>query len=157
MLSANKTNRMGENMFKLDHIGLVTKNIEELVNVFRTIGLSEITESIENPRQKVAASFVNVGGKEDVYIEILEPTRDDSPIAKFLEKQGGGLHHLCFEVDDIKKTSRELIEKGFKMIVQPEDCEAYDENLKRGCSDVSKIAFFIVSDRLIIELIEKGV
>lgn len=143
-------------MFKLDHIGLVTKNIEELANVFRALGLKEITDSIENPRQRVAASFVNVGDKDNVYIEILEPARDNSPISKFLEKQGGGLHHLCFEVDDIKRSSGELIEKGFKMIVPPESCEAYDENLKRECSDVSKIAFFIVSDRLIIELIEKG-
>jgi len=143
-------------MLKLDHIGLVAKNIEELANVFRALGLREITESHENPRQKVAASFVNVGGIEDVYVEILEPTRDDSPITKFLEKQGGGLHHLCFEVDDIKKTSRELVEKGFKMIVPPENCEAYDEGLKRGCNGVTKITFFIASDRLIIELIEKG-
>jgi methylmalonyl-CoA/ethylmalonyl-CoA epimerase len=143
-------------MFRLDHIGLVTKNIEELAHVFRTLGLNEITESLENPRQKVAASFVNVGGREDVYVEILEPTRNDSPITKFLEKQGGGLHHLCFEVNDIKKTSLELVEKGFKMIVPPEDCEAYDENLKRECNDITKIAFFIVSDRLLIELIEKG-
>jgi len=143
-------------MFRLDHIGLVTKNIEELAYVFRTLGLEEITESIENPRQKVSASFVNVGGNKDVYVEILEPTRNDSPITKFLEKQGGGLHHLCFEVDDIHKKSRELIEKGFKMIVSPEDCEAYDENLGRDCNGVTKIAFFIVSDKLLVELIEKG-
>lgn len=143
-------------MFKLDHIGLVTKNIDELVNVFRALGFKEITESIENPKQKVAASFVGVGDKDDVYVEILESTRSNSPISKFLEKQGGGLHHLCFEVDDIKKTADELIGKGFRMIVPPETCEAYDENLKRECKDVSRIAFFIASDRLIIELIEKG-
>ena len=133
-------------MFRLDHIGLVTKNIEELAYVFRTLGLNEITESLENPRQKVAASFVNVGGREDVYVEILEPTRNDSPITKFLEKQGGGLHHLCFEVNDIKKTSLELVEKGFKMIVPPEDCEAYDENLKRECNDITKIALSFQTD-----------
>jgi len=143
-------------MFRLDHIGLVTKDIEGLTHVFRALGLREITESTENPRQKVAASFVNVGGNEDVYIEILEPASEKSPISKFLEKQGGGLHHLCFEVDDIKKMSQDLTEKGFRMIVPPEDCEAYDENLKRGCEGVTRIAFFIVSDKLLIELIEKG-
>jgi methylmalonyl-CoA/ethylmalonyl-CoA epimerase len=134
----------------------VTKNIEELAHVFRTLGLKDITESLENPKQKAAASFVNVGDRDDIYVEILEPTCNDSPITKFLEKQGGGLHHLCFEVDDIHKTARELVEKGFKMIVPPEDCEAYDENLKRRRNDVTKISFFIVSDKLIIELIEKG-
>ncbi len=146
----------GTKMFRLDHIGLVTKDIEELVNVFRALGIGEITESIENPRQKVAASFVNVGGNEDVYIEVLEPASENSPISKFLEKQGGGLHHLCFEVDDINKMSQNLTEKGFRMIVPPEDCEAYDENLKRVCEGVTRIAFFIVSDKLLIELIEKG-
>lgn len=143
-------------MIRLDHIGFVTKDIESLAGVFKALGIGDITEPIENPSQKVAASFANVGDKEDVYVEILEPTRDDSPISKFLEKQGGGLHHLCFEVDNIEKTSEDLVAKGFKMIVPPEDCGAYDKNLKRDCSGITKIAFFIAADRFLVELIEKG-
>jgi len=143
-------------MLRLDHIGFVTKDIELLSGVFKALGLKEISRPTENPSQKVSASFVNVGEKEDVYVEILEPTRSDSPISKFLEKQGGGLHHLCFEVDDIEKKSKELTEKGFKMIVPPEDCGAYDENLQRNCSGITRIAFFIAADRFLIELIEKG-
>jgi len=143
-------------MIRLDHIGFVTKDIESLVKVFRALGINDITKPIENPSQKVAASFANVGDKEDVYVEILEPTRNDSPISKFLEKQGGGLHHLCFEVDNIERASDELVSKGFKMIVPPEDCRAYDENLKRDCCGITKIAFFIAADRFLIELIEKG-
>lgn len=143
-------------MIRLDHIGFVTKDIESLAKVFRALGISDITKPIENQSQKVAASFASVGDREDVYVEILEPTRNDSPISKFLEKQGGGLHHLCFEVDNIEEKSKELTEKGFKMIVPPEDCGAYDENLQRDCCGITKIAFFIAADRFLIELIEKG-
>jgi len=144
-------------MIKLDHIGFVVDSIEKYTEVFRGIGLEDITAPVENPLQKVFGSFVNVGGKEDIYVELLEPTGDDSPVSKFLKQRGGGLHHLCFEVEDIEKTSAELAEKGCKMIVSPQDCEAYDINFNRECNSTSKIAFFIVAERFLLELIEKGI
>ncbi|MCX5812668.1 MAG: VOC family protein [Proteobacteria bacterium] len=144
-------------MIKLDHIGFVTNDITRYVELFRALGLTEITDPLENPSQKASASFINVGRKDDIYIEVLEPTHDISPITNFLKKRGGGLHHLCFEVDDIENTSKNLVEKGFKMVNPPEDCAAYDENLKRECKDVSKIAFFMLGDRLLVELIERGI
>ena len=141
---------------KLDHIGFVVENIIKIKELFGTIGLDTGTEAVVNPLQKVSASFVNVGERDDIYIELLEPVSDDSPISNFLQKRGGGLHHLCFEVDDIEKTTHELNAKGFRMVVPPEDCTAYDENLKRECQDSTKIAFFIISKGVLIELIEKG-
>lgn len=141
---------------KLDHIGFVVENINDIRELFDTIGLNTGTDAVVNPLQKVSASFVNVGYNDDTYIEILEPVSDDSPISKFLQKRGGGLHHLCFEVDDIDKATKELNSKGFRMVVPPEDCKAYDENLNRKCQDPTKIAFFIVSKGVLIELIEKG-
>lgn len=141
---------------KLDHIGFVVENIIKVKELFGTIGLDTGTEAVVNPLQKVSASFVNVGERDDIYIELLEPVSDDSPISNFLQKRGGGLHHLCFEVDDIEKTTQELNAKGFRMVVPPEDCTAYDENLKRKCQDSTKIAFFIISKGVLVELIEKG-
>ena len=141
---------------KLDHIGFVVENINKLKELFGTIGLDTGTEAVVNPLQKVSASFVNVGERDDIYIELLEPVSDDSPISNFLQKRGSGLHHLCFEVDDIEKATHELNAKGFRMVVPPEDCTAYDENLKRECQDSTKIAFFIISKGVLIELIEKG-
>jgi methylmalonyl-CoA/ethylmalonyl-CoA epimerase len=141
---------------KLDHIGFVVENINKLKELFGTIGLDTGTEAVVNPLQKVSASFVNVGERDDIYIELLEPVSDNSPISNFLQKRGGGLHHLCFEVDDIEKTTQELNAKGFRMVVPPEDCTAYDENLKRKCQDSTKIAFFIISKGVLVELIEKG-
>ena len=64
--------------FKLDHIGLVVENIDKMKELFGTIGLDTGTEAIVNPLQKVSASFVNVGEKDDIYIEILEPASNDS-------------------------------------------------------------------------------
>jgi methylmalonyl-CoA epimerase len=141
---------------KLDHIGFVVEDINTMKELFKTLGLDAGTEAVINPLQKVSASFVNVGEKDDIYVELLEPASDDSPISNFLQKKGGGLHHLCFEVDDIEKATQELTAKGFRMVVSPEDCTAYDENLKRECKDSTKIAFFIISKGVLIELIEKG-
>lgn len=141
---------------KLDHIGFVVENIDKIKGLFEAIGLDSGTEAIVNPLQKVSASFVNVGEKDDIYVELLEPASDDSPISNFLRTKGGGLHHLCFEVGDIEKAAQKLNEQGFRMVVPPEDCKAYDENLKRECNKSTKIAFFIISKGVLIELIEKG-
>jgi len=141
---------------KLDHIGFVVEDIGKVKELFTAVGIDAGTEAVINPLQKVSGSFVNVGEKDNIYIELLEPTSEDSPISNFLRNKGGGLHHLCFEVDDIEKASQELNAKGFRMVVSPEDCTAYDENLKRKCTDSTKIAFFIISKNVLIELIEKG-
>ena len=144
-------------MIKLDHIGFVVSGIKDYLEVFRALGFKEITKPVENPRQKVTASFVRIGEKDNAYVEILEPAGDATPISNFLNKKGGGLHHLCFAVDDLEGTCEDLTKKGFKMIVPPEACEAYDENFERNCKNVSKTAFFIMADRFLVELIEIGV
>lgn len=141
---------------KLDHIGLVVEDITKAKEVFEAIGLEGGTKAVPDALQKVTASFVNVGKEEGIYIELLEPTSDDSPITNFLEKKGGGLHHLCFEVENIDQAVKELKDKGFRMVGPPADCRAYDENLKRACQSPTKIAFFIISKGVLIELIEKG-
>jgi methylmalonyl-CoA/ethylmalonyl-CoA epimerase len=141
---------------RLDHIGLVVENIRKFTELLRTIGFREITEAVPFDTLNVTASFVNARDDTDVCIEVLEPTAENSPIWNFLKKKGGGLHHLCFEVDDIEKTSQELVNKGFQMVTPPVDCRAYDTNLQRECKDASRIAFFLVSRKLLIELIEKG-
>ena len=142
--------------FKLNHIGLASQNIEEIARVFRVLDMDVATEPVPDPRQKVSASFVEVGHGRDLHIEILEPTEQDSPIAGFLGKRGGGLHHLCFEVDDIGEASNHLVRHGFKMVCAPVDCAAYDQSMERHSSTPSRIAFFLVNDRLLLELIEVG-
>jgi len=141
---------------KLDHIGFVVERIEDFVKVLRTMGFETITQPVGDHNKNVNASFVPVGEKDDIYLEVLEPIGERSAVYNFLKKTGGGLHHLCFEVDDIEKISKELEGKGFKMVSPPTDCTAYDENLERTCEGVTKISFFLLPGRLLIELLEKG-
>lgn len=142
---------------KLNHIGLVVPEIETYRETFRLLGLEKGTEPVADPIQKVAASFVAAGQGQDVHIELLEPTDKTSPITNFLKKRGAGLHHLCFEVNDIDAMTRELEDKGFQVVCEPVDCEAYDINLKRNCRVPTRISFLMNPDRLLIELLQKGV
>jgi 4-hydroxyphenylpyruvate dioxygenase-like putative hemolysin len=92
----------------------------------------------------------------DAHIELIEPSDDHSPVSNFLKKQGGGLHHICFEVEDLEKTVHDLEKRGFKIVVPPVDCVGYDRSFNRQSQRVTKIAFFFLSNKLLIELLEKG-
>lgn len=140
----------------LDHIGFVVDNIDEIADLFRKLGFSEMTNPHVNPFQNVSASFVPVTKGGEAYIEFLEPAAEGSPISNFLRKRGGGLHHLCFEVDDIDAAMAEVEKHGFLVTVPTEECAAYDENLGRTCSGPSRAAFFLLGKYLLVELIQKG-
>ena len=142
--------------FKLHHIGIVVPNIPEQAKRFQLLGYNEITRAELDPIQKVLGCFITAKEGKDVYIELLEPTHGGSPITKFLEKRGGGLHHLCYEVDDIERVSKKLKKKGFQMVSPPVECVGYDRSFRRKCKNASKIAFFLTSAKMLIELLEKG-
>ena len=98
---------------KIDHIGIATKSIAEAVGFWReTLGL-EAHEIEEVPQQKVRVCMLSVGGPR---VELLEPTAADSPISKFLEKRGQGIHHIALNVPDIRAALAALQEKGAKLI-----------------------------------------
>jgi methylmalonyl-CoA/ethylmalonyl-CoA epimerase len=140
----------------LNHIGIVIDKLDDVLDLFRKLGFTEMTEPVPNPLQRVSASFVPVSGDGKVYLEFLEPTEDSSPISSFIRKRGGGLHHLCFKVDDIDAAMAEVERHGFRITVPVEDCAAYDENLKRDCSSVSRASFFLLGNRILVEFIEEG-
>ena len=141
---------------KLNHIGFVVSDIAEAARLFRTLGLREVTDAEPDPIQKVVACFMGTGDEGEAHIELLEPAGEDSPITNFLKKRGGGLHHICFEVEDIDKATDDLIQKGYKVVVPPADCVGYDRSFKREREGVTKIAFFFLSDKILIELLQKG-
>jgi methylmalonyl-CoA/ethylmalonyl-CoA epimerase len=140
----------------LDHIGLVVPGISQFSELFGLLGLEETTHTECNDMQKVSGAFVSITKGEPVYVELLEPAGENSPIDNFLNKRGGGLHHLCFEVEDIDQAMKLVEEKGLKIISRPEDCRAYDRNFKREHPNPSRIAFFLLSKNLLCEFIEKG-
>jgi methylmalonyl-CoA/ethylmalonyl-CoA epimerase len=141
---------------KLHHIGLVVPRLSELAEVFRSLGLKQATQPEPDPIQKVTASFIALDKGEGTYIELLEPLSDDSPITRFLERTGGGLHHLCFEVDDIDSVVEELAKRGFKLVSAPVECKGYDRSFRPGSTQPTQIAFFLLDNKVLIELLQEG-
>jgi methylmalonyl-CoA/ethylmalonyl-CoA epimerase len=113
---------------QIDHLGIAVASIDDAAVLYRDVmGLAcEGTEVIED--QGVRVMFFTLG---QVRIELLEPTTDDSPIAKFLARRGPGLHHVAYRVDDLPATLAALKAAGVKLI---------DETPRDGAHGM-KIAF----------------
>ncbi len=96
---------------KLDHIGIAVKSLDA-ARIYESLGLTvEHVETVET--QKVKTAFLSVG---DANLELLEPSSPDSPIAKFIEKRGEGIHHICLRVDDLESHLARLKAEGYKLV-----------------------------------------
>jgi methylmalonyl-CoA/ethylmalonyl-CoA epimerase len=97
----------------IDHVGIAIADLGESLKFFRdALGL-ELEAPEEVPSQRVRAHFLPAG---DASVELVEPTSDDSPIAKYIAKRGPGIHHLALRVDDIVAALAELKSKGVRLI-----------------------------------------
>ena len=98
---------------KMNHVAIVVPDIEGSLSFWRD-GLGLELDHIEDvPSQKSQVAFLPLNGGE---VELVRPTTGDSGVAKFLADRGSGMHHLCFEVDDIDEMLVELKAKGFRLI-----------------------------------------
>lgn len=112
-------------MNKIEHIGIAVKNLETANKLFAIL-LNTDPYKVENvTEEKVTTAFFKVG---DSKIELLEATSTESPVTKFMEKRGEGIHHLAFDVDDIRKTMTRLKEAGF-MFLNDEPKKGADNKL----------------------------
>ncbi|MCP9493390.1 MAG: methylmalonyl-CoA epimerase [Pyrinomonadaceae bacterium MAG19_C2-C3] len=108
---------------RIEHIGIATESIEKSLGFWRdALGL-ELVHTEEVAEQKVRVAMLPLG---EPRIELLEATSDDSPIAKFLQKRGAGVHHIAVRVDDIHATLERLKAQGARLI---------DESPRRGADD----------------------
>jgi methylmalonyl-CoA/ethylmalonyl-CoA epimerase len=100
-------------MQKIDHIGIAVRDLATSNELFaRLLGVPHYkVETVE--REQVATSFFKVGESK---IELLEATGPDSPIAKYIEKRGEGVHHIAFEVEDIRAEMSRLANEGFTLL-----------------------------------------
>jgi methylmalonyl-CoA/ethylmalonyl-CoA epimerase len=98
---------------KLLHIGIAVRNLDASVELFSRLLNTDPGGRETVADQKVNIAFFHVG---DTHLELTEAAAPDSPIAKFLEKRGEGVHHLSFEVDDIRAELKRLEEAGFQLI-----------------------------------------
>ena len=100
-------------MNKVEHIGIAVKSLKDSEIIFQDILGTESYKTESVISENVNTLFFQLG---ETKIELLEATRVDSPIAKFIEKKGEGLHHIAFHVEDIQGKIEELKRKGYRMI-----------------------------------------
>ena len=100
---------------KINHIAVAVNNVEEAANFYQNVlGLTLSGVEVVTA-QKTKVGFFKIGESN---IELVEPAEPDSPLLKFLEAKGQGIHHICFEVDDIESVIRDFVEKGATMVDQ---------------------------------------
>ncbi|HEY5688179.1 MAG TPA: methylmalonyl-CoA epimerase [Yeosuana sp.] len=131
-------------MNKIEHIGIAVKNIESSNLLFaKLFGEAHYkTEAVIS--EGVKTSFFKVGPNK---IELLEATNPESPIAKFIEKKGEGIHHIAFDVDDIEKEVKRLVNEGFVVL---------NETPKKGADN--KLVVFLhpkTTNGVLIELCQE--
>jgi methylmalonyl-CoA/ethylmalonyl-CoA epimerase len=98
---------------RIDHIAIVVEDIDTSLKFWRdALGL-DLEHIEEVPEQKSIVAFLPTGESE---VELVEPTTDDSGIARYLSKRGPGIHHICFEVEEIEVALGELKGKGVRLI-----------------------------------------
>lgn len=100
-------------MHKIEHIGIAVKDIENSNHLFASLFGEQHYKTEQVESEGVMTSFFKCGPNK---IELLQATSEDSPIAKFIEKKGEGIHHIAFAVDDINSEIERLTNEGFRMI-----------------------------------------
>ena len=102
-------NRLGE----VEHIGIAVQELEDAKKIYCDILGLELTDEKTLPERGVKVAFLETGNTK---VELLEGIGDESPVSKFVERKGPGVHHLCFEVEDIKRVMDELATAGVRLI-----------------------------------------
>lgn len=100
-------------VIKIDHIAILADDMDKSLNFWRDALGMELTHVEDVPAEKSMVAFLPVAGTE---IELVKPTTDDSGLARYLEKRGPGMHHVCLEVDDIAGMLEQLKSRGIQLI-----------------------------------------
>ena len=98
---------------KINHVAIVVADIDEALKFWRDALGIEMSHLEDVPSQKAQVAFLPLGDSE---VELVKPTADDTGAAKFLVERGGGMHHLCFETDNVEGMLADLREKGVRLI-----------------------------------------
>jgi methylmalonyl-CoA/ethylmalonyl-CoA epimerase len=131
---------------KLHHIGFVVFSIEDCVESFaQSLGATWDRIVIPEPQQGVRVTFLQGPSGLDPLIELIEPQGPESPVANFL-KRGGGLHHLCYEVDDLESHLEFCESVGTKVIRRPVPTIAFGGR---------RIAWAVTKNKLVMEFLER--
>ena len=99
---------------KLNHVAIAVPNLDDAMSTYKNMLGATVSAKEQQPEHGVTTVFIELPNTK---IELLEPLGDDSPIQKFLEKNGsGGIHHICYEVEDINQAKERLLENGARIL-----------------------------------------
>jgi methylmalonyl-CoA/ethylmalonyl-CoA epimerase len=130
----------------LHHIGCVVDSIEQRAESYRlALGAAAVSRIFDDPIQRSRVAFLDLPAPGSVQLELIEPSAPDSPVARFLEK-GGGLHHLCYEVDDLPAQIQWMKSQRALLIRSPKPAVAFGGRM---------IAWMRTADALLIEYLER--
>lgn len=127
----------------IDHICIAVKDLSQGVKYWEEVfGYTQMTDFVENTRQKVKVTFLKKSGS--LTVKLIEPTEGNKTLSNFVKK-GGGFHHICFKCDDINDKLVELKSKGLLTLVPPQPGEAFGGH---------NIAFLLAKYGINLELID---
>jgi len=130
----------------LHHIGFVVESAEASVSRFSTsLAASAVSEIVEDPLQQARVVFLTPPSSDGVKIELVAPTGPSSPVAAFAQK-GGGLHHVCYEVDNLDFELQNLRDRKLVLLRPPKTAAAFGGR---------RIAWVVTREKLLIEYLER--
>jgi methylmalonyl-CoA/ethylmalonyl-CoA epimerase len=131
----------------LHHVGYVVADLEKSIPAFATSLAAEWDGNIfHDPLQKVRVAFLSTR-PGDAQIELVQPAGPDAPVMRFLEQRSGGLHHICYEVDDLQSQLVEMKERRALIAKRPKPAVAFGGR---------SIAWVITAEKLLIEYLERA-
>ena len=129
---------------RIHHTGVVVRSLEQAYGFYRdTLGLRLVKEAVMED-QGVRAALLDLGNS---FLELLEPIDGETGIARFLERRGEGMHHVCLEVDDIRASLAELKSQGVELI---------DQEPREGLTGTIAFLHPAALHGVLVELVEKG-
>jgi methylmalonyl-CoA/ethylmalonyl-CoA epimerase len=132
---------------RLDHYGYVVADIQQGIESFRVTLDAEWDGNVfEDPHQQVKVAFLATHGA-DARLELVEPMGTGSPVSRFLAERGGGLHHVCYSVEDLDAHLAEMRRRGAMIAKRPKPAVAFGGR---------RIAWVITREKLLVEYLESG-
>jgi methylmalonyl-CoA/ethylmalonyl-CoA epimerase len=132
---------------RLHHLGFVVADIASAMPGFlRAMGASWDSQIFTDPNQKVKVAFLNTR-PGDAQVELVQPDGGDSPVLRFLNEKGGGLHHACYEVEDLEQELSDFRGRGCLIVKRPKPAVAFQGR---------RIAWVLTPEKFLVELLEEG-
>jgi methylmalonyl-CoA/ethylmalonyl-CoA epimerase len=132
---------------RLHHIGYVVASIASVIESFSlAVAGGSRSQIWHDPMQRVRVAFIYSSNPGEPSIELVEPADAESPVQKFLER-GGGMHHLCYEVDDLNDAVQGASARGLLMVRRPCPAVAFDGR---------RVAWFLTREKLLIEYLDRA-